>query len=491
MKHIDKRFGDMDSIYDDLREDILAPRFNVLTTHQIERIHQQSLDILFNIGVIIESPTTRNLFARAVGEKRIQGERVLIPPELVSHAIEKVPNSVSVYRRDGTLGFRLPGDTRFGIGMTALYYQDPNTGEVSPFRRQDMVTAVRLGDCLDSYDTVATVGILKDVKPGAADLYATLEMIANTNKPLIVLASQHSNFSLVLDLLEHLHGDLEKKPFVLPYINPVTPLVIDRSATHRMEVAIQRSLPFIFVNYGLAGATTPITPAGELALLNAELLAGVTLSQLYKEGTPVILGSLPAVMDMQTMTNYYAAESYLVSHACAEMMAHYGLPHCGTSGAAMGWGADLVAGGHQWFNHLTGCMGQFGLVPAVGAVMGSTVFSPELIVSADEIIRQVRAFCQGIVLSNETFAMPEITSVGAGGNYLSSDLTRRLFRDQYFRSDIFPCWDIETWRAKGSPRSEELLNRHTRQLIDELKEPEDYNDMIQKGEAFIRKTTQS
>jgi trimethylamine--corrinoid protein Co-methyltransferase len=80
----------------------------------------------------------------------------------------------------------------------------------------------------------------------------------------------------------------------------------------------------------------------------------------------VILGSLPAFFDMKGMGSFYDPQSYAVNLACVEMMAYYQLPHCGTSGSGTGWGADLIAGGHQWSNHLTSCLGKVGLVPFEG-----------------------------------------------------------------------------------------------------------------------------
>ena len=55
----------------------------------------------------------------------------------------------------------------------------------------------------------------------------------------------------------------------------------------------------------MSGASTPITPAGTIALQNAELLAGLVFSQLVKAGTPIILGSFPATFDMKDMVNRY------------------------------------------------------------------------------------------------------------------------------------------------------------------------------------------
>ncbi|MHC4459534.1 MAG: trimethylamine methyltransferase family protein, partial [Planctomycetota bacterium] len=304
---------------------IIKPSLTVLDPGQIKQVHEYSLQILAAIGVRVDSAKARQLFTRAIGPKAVHGDRVSIPSKLVEWALQVAPSSVDVYDRNGSFVFSLP-DPRFGIGVTDLYFQDPETDAVVPFNRHHMVSSVRLGDALSSFDMISTIGIIQDVPPEASDLYATLEMTANTSKPLIILVSDESTFPAVLDLLEHLHGDLAARPSIIPYFNPITPLVINTDTVDKMFVAIERGLPFIYSNYGMAGASAPITPAGALALLNSELLAGLTLGQLIREGTAMILGTLPAYFDMKESTSFYDPKSYLIDLACAEMMAHYRLP---------------------------------------------------------------------------------------------------------------------------------------------------------------------
>jgi trimethylamine--corrinoid protein Co-methyltransferase len=310
-------------------------------------------------------------------------------------------------------------------------------------------------------------------------------MVANTIKPLVILVSDEEAFPGVLALLQRLHGDLTSRPFVLPYFNPISPLVINRGTVDKMFSAAEHGLPFIYSNYGMAGASTPIKPAGALVLLNAELLAGLVLSQLIKEKTPVILGSLPAFFDMKGMGSFYDPQSYLVDLACAEMMAYYRLPHCGTSGSGMGWGADLVASGHQWFNHLVSCIGRVGLAPFVGDNLGSKAFSPTVVVYAHEIIQQARLFAGGFELNDAAVALDEMAQVGPGGSFLMSNSTLKLFRKAYHRSNIFPTLTLEEWQAQESPRAEALLRHYTRHLLDEVQPPEDYADLMARGEALI------
>ena len=56
----------------------------------------------------------------------------------------------------------------------------------------------------------------------------------------------------------------------------------------------------IFAALLMAGSSGPISLAGLLAQQNAEILAGVTLTQLVNPGAPVIVGGTSAIMDTRT-----------------------------------------------------------------------------------------------------------------------------------------------------------------------------------------------
>jgi len=467
----------------------VRPTIKVLSEAQLDRIHHYSLEILSRVGVRVDSNRARAVFAREVDV--VNNDKVVrIPAEMVRQALATAPSAVDIYDRLGNFRFQLAAadrpQTRFGIGVTNLYYQDPGTDAVTPFSRRHMALATRLGNDLSNIDVVSTVGIIQDSAPRVADLYGTLEMTANTVKPLVLLISEKHCFDAALDLLEHLHGNLALKPFVIPYFNPITPLVLNRDTSDNMFSSIERGLPFIYNSYGMSGATSPITAAGSLAMLNAELLAGLVFSQLVKAGTPAILGSLPAGFNMQTMAGAYTPQTLLLNTACAEMMAYYGLPHSGTSGCAPGWGADLSAGGTLWMNHLTAILGKVGLAPFVGGNFDSLVFSPALAVYSDDVIRQARFYSQGFVIDDESVGLNEIESTGPGGNFLTTDMTLRYCRKVDFSSSIWAQMTLEKWQAQGSPAADEVLRQRTCDLLDSLRPPEDHAEVIARGENYIR-----
>ncbi|MGE5742238.1 MAG: trimethylamine methyltransferase family protein [Candidatus Aminicenantes bacterium RBG_16_66_30] len=476
----------------------VKPVLRVLSDEAVARVHHVSLKILAEVGVRVESSRARDLLLKASGGLSSASEggdcrTVRLPAPLIEWALRATPSEVSIFTRDRRLAFSLgpeaAGGTRFGIGVTNLRYQDPADDRVVPFTREHQASSTRLGDALSAFDVVSTIGVPQDLPPDSADLYGTLEMAANTLKPLVLLVAEERAFVPVLDLLEELCGEMGERPFVVPYFNPVTPLVINAGTSDKMFAAIERGLPIIYSNYGMSGATTPITPAGTLALLNAELLAGLVLAQLMREGAPVIVGSLPAGFDMKGMMSYYGAETMLLNLACAEMMANYRLPHCGTSGSGAGWGPDLPAADLFWMNHLTSLVGRSGLAPFVGGNFDSLAFSPAAAVYADHVIGLARRFAAGFALDDANLGLAEIFEAGPGGDYFGAGLTMANFRTAAYESPVFPRMTLAGWEERQGPKALDFLRERTVSLLAGHRPPADHDDLIGRGEELARKLT--
>ena len=464
----------------------VRPHLSMLTPEQIQQVHDYTMRILSETGVRVDSETVIDLL-RKTGLVQIDGRIVKFSAELVTRAIDSAPPVLQIYDRRGQPLFRLGDDhLRFGVGVTALYYQEPAADNLEPFTREHMRILTRLASSLKHYDVISTLGIVRDVPEALGDFYGNLEMFANTSRPLVLLTSDEDNFVPLLGMFENLHGELGAKPFILPYFNPVSPLVMDSGTLLKMQASIDRGLPFIFSNYSMIGATTPFTPAGSLALLLAELLAGLTISQVMKPGSMITLGMLPAYFDMKSMSNFYDPQSVLLNIACAEMMAHYNLPHTGASFSGTGWGMDLIASDSYWMNTLTFAMTKGGLAPFIGDSLTSKTISPCTIVHAHEIIEQALRVADGFQLDDAQVVLAEIAKVGPGGSFLSTPSTLKNYKTGYYNSPIYPRWTMEKWQAQGQPDARQVLREKTQALIQSLPSPDDYAELIAKGEEYIR-----
>lgn len=469
----------------------VRPHLALLTEEQKHDIHQYTMKLLATTGVRVDSPSALEMLRKTVGSSMVQERMVRFPIELVEWAINAAPSQIQVFDRRGNPQFTIGGKEdrmRFGIGVTALYYQDPVTDTPELFQRSHMQDMVRLGNKLPHYDVISTIGIVRDVPEYLTDLYGSLEHFANGIKPLVLLCSDEHKFDDVMQMFELLHGsDLGAKPFIIPYFNPVSPLVMNEGTVDKMKIAIERGLPVIISNYSMSGATTPITPAGTIAVLLAELLAGLTIGQLFKEGAPMLLGMLPVYFDMKTLMNFYDPQSILVNLACAEMMEFYDVPHCGTSGSGTGWGMDLLAAETYWMNTLTFSLTKGGLAPFVGDTLGSKAISPLTFIYCHEIIDQALRFASGFQLDDAHVGLDEIHKVGPGKSFVSAPTTLKNYKTGYYVNRIFPRWSMEKWIEAGQPHVQKKLSEYAVEFLRDLPAPEDHEELMRKGEEFIAK----
>ncbi len=445
--------------------------FNVLSTEQINDIHNYSLKILQETGVKTSSSIAMKLF-KLRSDVSVVDDRVYFSKEVIDWALSVAPKNIDIVNRNGEAAFSLNTNdpsTKFGVGVTNLNYQNPIDDSITEFQAKHVNIAAGLAEELTGYDLLSTPGVIKDVSTKKADLVCTAKMLASTKKPLLLLVSDEDQFGKVLDLVDSVSANTDMSSSMV-YLNPITPLVINDDTVEKMQIAIDRNFPVIYSNYGMYGASAPITAASCLALLNAELLAGLVLSQLLKEGAPVVLGSLPAGFDMLSMSSIYTTQSMLLNAACAEMMQYYKIPHAGTSGSGIGWRGDVLSGNMLWMNHMTSVLGKSGMAPFVGGNFDSMVFSPEMVVYSDFIINESRKLKQAFEINDETVRTDEIKSIGSGGNFLTSELTLMNMSMDVNSNPIWPNMNLEQWQEQDKPVAETRLKERTIELINNLQE---------------------
>jgi len=255
---------------------------------------------------------------------------------------------------------------------------------------------------------------------------------------------------------------LRKKPFFSSSSEPVSPLVQGKDAMEKSLLCAEKGIPNIVYGMQMAGATTPATFAGCLAIANAEVLSQLVVLQLKKPGAPVIFGSMPSIMDMKTtIYSYGAPEKALMVGALTELCHYYKLPMYGTAGctdaAIMGIQAAVESTYQILISALTGA----DLVHNVGTTYHGGWRSLELTVLADEIIDMVKVLMGGIEISKETLPLDLIERVGPRANYLFESHTLKHFR-KFWVPRIF---DRSAVRTEGVKDCEELLKERTIEIL--------------------------
>ena len=445
-----------------------SPQFRVLSDSQLEELHLAVLQILERTGVSFTNCQEALELLGEAGADISDPDRVKIPSYLVEQALRTAPKTITLYTRDGEPAMVLNGMTGSHFGGIAIgpHYLDPYTKKPRLTYAQDIADMARVIDALPNIEWIAAVGIQRTVPDSIADSVSVLKAILNTSKPIMTGVNDVSSFREMLELCSIVAGSeeqLREKPFFVSSSEPVTPLTQEKEAVEISLICAEKGIPNVVYSMPLAGATTPATWPGVLVIPTAEFLSQLVVIQLKNPGAPVILGSIPNIMDMKTTIFPYGAPelSFLLA-ALTEISHYYKLPIFGTAGCT---DADMIgaqATAEATYGILMSALSGADFVHDVGLMYHATMASPELMVLCDEIIDMVKVSMGGIEINEDTLPINLIEKKGPRANYISEKHTLKHFR-KFWAPKLF---DRSVTKGEDTRNCEELVNEATIQIME-------------------------
>ena len=285
--------------------------YRVLAQDQINTLHAASLEIMDRTGMRFFDQEALDLFKNA-GCRVSDGNIVRIPSTMVEWAQSTAPENIDIFDRNRECAMQLGGDrTYFGVGSDCMSTYDLSTGEHRNAVLQDVVNGVRLVDALPNIDFVMSMFMPRDVEQKDYERHQMATMLKESTKPIIFVGLEKESTVMALDMASAVAGGfdaLQQYPFVINYVNTVSGFHHNGESVQRLLYAAERDIPSIYAPGSTRGILGPMTAAGAMALYNAAQLAGLVLSQLKREGSPIILcGRNAHIMDMRTMVTLYTA----------------------------------------------------------------------------------------------------------------------------------------------------------------------------------------
>lgn len=357
------------------REGILIERpLERINQEQVDRIHQASLEILRDPGLLCFNRQAADIFSESGGEvSSVPADNpcwlIRIPETLVAQALESAPKTVTLGARDpenvlimnGTeprVHFISGSETNIWLDVDFEPYvkkSDPSTEIMVPEftgRRgtvADLCQSAHVCEHLETLDGyIRTVNIQDpDITEENKDVNKFFASLNNTTKHVqagLTSLSQLDNVIRMAGIIAGGNSQLLENP-IISFITCLvkSPLQFVDDTTETFLEICRRGLPVVVSSAPQAGSTAPIKEAGIMAQINAEVLAGITLGQLVNPGTPVIYGSVPVRARMDTLADSYGAiETSQYNIDCVQMARHYKLPNYSTSGVC-----DTKVPGHQ------------------------------------------------------------------------------------------------------------------------------------------------
>jgi trimethylamine--corrinoid protein Co-methyltransferase len=446
----------------------------MLSDEQIRAIHSTSLDILSRTGIVMKSETGRELLLEAGAWET--GDRIKIPEILVMDAISCAPSRIPMHNRLGELTMPLERDrVFFGAGSDCIYTLDVETGERRLGTVDDVQRIAHLCDGLANLDFVMSMATPSDVATEDHYLHSFIRMIWGSAKPNVYTARDRADMDDIYEIACAVVGgetELREKPFLLHYAEPISPLLYNDESVDKLLFCAERGIPVCYPPSPNTGGGGPITLAGALALGNAECLAGLVLTQLVNPGTPFLYGMNTAALDMKTaIVSYGAPEWPLGLAAWTALGRHYDLPVWGVSGATDSKVVDAQAGIEATVTIMSAFLSRCNLNHDVGYIEYGSTSSMEMLVIADEIIRDVRYVMGGVEVSERTLAREAIHCAKPGGGFLADDHTLDNWKWAQWRPALIDRQRYERWEQKGRKDMTTRANERARHILAEHEVP--------------------
>jgi trimethylamine--corrinoid protein Co-methyltransferase len=446
----------------------------MLSDEQIQAIHHSSLDILARTGIVMKNETARQLLLDAgAWESRESGQwRIRIPHHLVMDAVSSAPPRIPMHNRLGQLAMPLEsGKVFFGSGSDCIFTIDVETGARRKVIAEDVRRIAQLCDGLDQIDFIMSMGVPSDVPAMDIYLHGFINMLRGSVKPIVYTANDRADMEDIYRICCAVVGgetELRERPFMMLYAESISPLLYPDESVDKLLFCAERCLPVTYPPSPNTGGGGPITLAGALALGNAECLVGLLLTQLVRRGTPFLYGMNTAALDMKSAIVSYGAPEWPTGMAAwTDMARFYGLPVWGAAGATDSKVVDAQAGIEASVTIMTAFLTRCNLVHDVGYIEYGTTSSMELLVIADEIIRDVRFVMDGVEVSERTLAREAIHRAQPGSGFLADDHTLDNWRWAQWRPALIDRMRYDRWEKRGSKDMTVRANERARQILTE------------------------
>ncbi len=402
------------------REGVLVKPQNRLDDRQIKLIDATSRELLEKPGLLCYNKEAAEIFARAGAkvEQRSDHAKIILNSRLVDSAVESAPSTVTLGARDPDNRLILDAEeprARFGNGSETNIWLDVDfNGGAPAFKRtagsvEKLRRAAHLSENLENLDFFIRCVNIQDseITPENKDINMFLASLNNITKHVQAGLNNVDKLKDLVKMGEIIAGgrDALRENPIFSFITCVikSPLQMVNDTAEKLMAINREKLPVVISSSPMAGATAPFDEFGMVAQINAEILAGITLTQLVAPGTPVLYGSVPVRTRLDNLNDMYGAPEFNHYNVdCAQMARHYRLPCYSTAGVGDSSSPGIQATFEKMLTYMAiPRSGAQYIHYAFGLLERTNVFSPEQAVMDDAHIGIIKHFLKEPSVSDD------------------------------------------------------------------------------------------
>jgi trimethylamine---corrinoid protein Co-methyltransferase len=447
------------------------PDLEILNEEALQVIEWNAETVLEEIGVnFVDNPAALDLWRQAGAD--VRGERVHIPRGLARRLCATAPGRFTQAARNPERSVEIGGRSL----VLAPVYGPPFVRDLQGGRRYatiaDFQNFVKLGYMSKwLHHSGGTVCEPTDVPVNKRHLDMLLAHMTLSDKPYMGSVTEPVRAEDSVKMSEILFGAefVRDNCVMTSLININSPLTFDATMMGALEVYARAGQACIVSPFIVGGAMAPVTVAGTLTQVLAEVLAGVAYSQLVRPGAPVIMGAFVTSIDMNSgAPTFGTPEASLITYGAGQLARRLGLPYR-SGGSFCGSKLPDAQAGYETANSLNMALlaGVNFMLHACGWLEGGLVASFEKFVLDADQLGALHQLARGVAVDENAQAMDAIREVGPGGHYLGCAHTQANFKQAFWRSEVLDYKPFETWEDEGGRDSAQLAAvRAEKQLRD-------------------------
>ena len=457
-----------------------VPEYKILSASDVEVITETSLRILENIGLKVPNQKILELASGRGAVVDQEREIVKFPEKLVMESVGSAGKKHILYGRDrdkrAEFGYHM-----FNFNGSSGQYQIVEEKSLKRRRptREDLKDAIRIGEALENINVVGAMVVPSDVSPEVADVITFNELLVSTTKPFTGWIFNGDSARAIIEMMEVAAGsreELKKYPFYEVFIEPISPLAFRKEGLDILLRFVEAGLPVGISPMVQVGATGPCSLSGALAQENAEILAGVIITQLINPGHPVTYGGIPHIFDMREgLISFGAPEQAIMAAAITQIGRSYGFPVYNNTGLSDSKLIDAQFGIECAASLSLGALAQADIFGHLGICGADNAASLIQLIIDNETAGYFIRLLSGLEVSRESVGYGEIEREGIGGNFLGNDLTLMNFRREFWFPALFDRASWDAWEQRGKKdlvtrameKKEEILKKHEPPPLDD------------------------
>ena len=424
---------------------------------KIAAIHEAALRGLEELGIQFILPEARKIFAKAGA--RLTGEMVYIGRDIVSAALASCPQTIKLKAPSAAYDHDYGSkDILFTPAGGCPNVYDHLRGR-RPGDSKSFEEAVKLTQLFDVLHVQTVAPEPQDIPLHLRHIYMIQTQLSLCDKVLSLYARGRAqlmqSFEMIANALAIESSQLMANPHAMTIINSNSPRLFDQPMAEGIIDFARHGQLSVITPFCLSGAMAPVTIEGALLLQHMECLAGITLSQLAKQGAPVSYGGFGSNVDLRSGSPAFGTPEHIkMQLGSGQLARHIGLPWRSAAGSAANC-ADAQANLENT-NALWGAMsGNANLVlHAAGWLEGGLTFGFEKFITDIEALQILAELCHHDHDDTEQ-ALQAIAHTAPGGHFFDNPHTLERYQNAFYEPLNADLSNYGTWQAAGSATAQD------------------------------------